>query len=87
MYFTSSSDDNDSRCSLNLFLSLLDLVDFIDGFLATLFDLKFANFIINYKGRAKSKQIKELADLLKAKVNEKFGIRLEEEIEYKGNWK
>jgi len=48
---------------------------------------KHANFIINYKGRAKSKQIKELADLLKAKVNEKFGIRLEEEIEYKGNWK
>jgi UDP-N-acetylmuramate dehydrogenase len=47
---------------------------------------KHANFIINYKGKAKSEQIKKLAELLKARVNEKFGIQLEEEIEYKGDW-
>lgn len=48
---------------------------------------KHANFIINYKNRAKSSQVKELAKVLQQKVHEKFGIKLEEEIEYIGDWK
>jgi UDP-N-acetylmuramate dehydrogenase len=47
---------------------------------------KHANFIINYKGRAKASQVRELAALLKQKVHEKFGIILEEEVEYVGEW-
>lgn len=47
---------------------------------------KHANFIINYKGKASSPQIKELATKLKQKVYEKFGVMLQEEIEYIGDW-
>lgn len=45
---------------------------------------KHANFLINYKGKAKAKEVRKLADLLKGKVYEKFGIMLEEEVEYLG---
>ena len=48
---------------------------------------KHANYIINYKGKAKSVQVKELASQLKEKVKEKFGIILEEEIDYLGDFK
>jgi len=47
---------------------------------------KHANFIINYKGKATASQIRELAEKLKKAVNEKFGIVLEEEVEYLGEW-
>jgi len=38
-----------------------------------------ANFIVNL-GRAKSKDVKKLIDLIKKKVKNKFGVNLEEEI-------
>jgi UDP-N-acetylmuramate dehydrogenase len=44
-----------------------------------------ANIIIN-EGSAKSKDIKELAEILKRRVKEKFGILLEEEITYLGDF-
>ena len=40
---------------------------------------KHANIIVN-SGRATSKEIRELADILKRKVKERFGLDLEEEI-------
>lgn len=45
-----------------------------------------ANFIINPKGKAKAKDVRELAALLKEKVREKFGIMLSEEVEYVGEF-
>ncbi len=47
---------------------------------------KHANFIIN-GGKAHATEIRQLIDLLRAKVKEKFGIELEEEIEYVGSWR
>jgi len=47
---------------------------------------KHANFIINYKNKATASQIRELAQNLKKAVNEQFGIVLEEEVEYLGDW-
>lgn len=47
---------------------------------------KHANFIINYKGKATATQIRQLAENLKKAVFDKFGINLEEEVEYIGNW-
>lgn len=44
---------------------------------------KHANFIVNL-GNAKAKDVKRLINLCKEKVKEKFGIQLEEEIEYLG---
>ncbi len=44
---------------------------------------KQANFIVNL-GRAKAKDIKRLINLAKQKVKKKFGINLEEEIQYLG---
>ena len=46
---------------------------------------KHGNFIVNI-GRAKAKNVKKLIDLCKEKVREKFGIKLEEEIEYLGEF-
>jgi UDP-N-acetylmuramate dehydrogenase len=46
---------------------------------------KHANFIVNL-GNAKAKDVKKLIDLCKEKVKEKFGIELEEEIEYLGEF-
>lgn len=46
---------------------------------------KHANFIIN-TGNAKAADVKALIDLMKQKVKEKFGIDLEEEIRYLGDW-
>jgi UDP-N-acetylmuramate dehydrogenase len=47
---------------------------------------KHANFLINYKGKATASQIRQLAEQLKKRVYERFGIVLEEEIEYLGDW-
>lgn len=47
---------------------------------------KHANFIVNPKGKAKATDVRELASLLKQRVYEKFGIMLEEEIEYIGEF-
>lgn len=44
-----------------------------------------ANFIIN-SGRARAYDIKELSKLVKEKVKEEFGVILEEEIEFVGNF-
>jgi UDP-N-acetylmuramate dehydrogenase len=44
-----------------------------------------ANIIIN-DGTAKSSDIKKLADLLKSKVEDKFGIKLQEEVILLGNF-
>lgn len=44
-----------------------------------------ANWIIN-RGKATSKDIKSLIDIIKTKVREKYGVILEEEIEYLGRW-
>ena len=46
---------------------------------------KHANFIIN-TGDAKAADVKVLIDLMKQKVKEKFGVNLEEEIRYLGDW-
>jgi len=42
---------------------------------------KHANFIVNFKN-AKAKDVKELIDLVKIKVKDKFKINLKEEIQY-----
>ncbi len=42
---------------------------------------KHANFIVNFKN-AKAKDVKELIDLIKNKVKDKFKIELEEEVQY-----
>ena len=44
-----------------------------------------ANFILNKNG-AKGAEIRSLIEEIRDKVNEKFGIVLEEEIEYIGQW-
>lgn len=46
---------------------------------------KHGNFIVN-TGNAKASDVKKLIDLCKKKVKEKFGIELEEEIEYLGEF-
>lgn len=46
---------------------------------------KHANIIIN-KNNATSKDIKELADILRVKVNEKFNVELEEEVIHIGEF-
>ena len=43
-----------------------------------------ANFIVNPKGRAKADEVLHLANQLKDKVKDKFGIILDEEVEYVG---
>jgi len=43
------------------------------------------NFIIN-TGNAEAKDVKDLIDLIKKTVKEKFGIDLQEEIRYIGEW-
>lgn len=43
-----------------------------------------ANWIINPKGRATAVEIKKIADELKKRVSKKYGIKLEEEVEYLG---
>lgn len=47
--------------------------------------LKHANFIINKDG-AKAAEIRSLIEELREKVRQKYGIILEEEIEYVGQW-
>ena len=39
------------------------------------------NLLVN-SGRAKAKDVKRMADILKRRVHKKFGIRLEEEVRY-----
>lgn len=46
---------------------------------------RHANFILN-EGGAKAADVKALIDLMKSRVKEKFGIELEEEIRYIGEW-
>ncbi len=46
---------------------------------------RHANFIVNSK-HSTAENIKDLADKLKLGVQEKFNIKLEEEIEYIGRW-
>lgn len=46
---------------------------------------KHANFIIN-SGGAKSSEIRTLIEDMRDRVNKKFGVVLEEEIEYVGQW-
>ena len=46
---------------------------------------KHANFIIN-TGKATAADVKALIDLMKNKVREKFGVELEEEVRYVGEW-
>jgi UDP-N-acetylmuramate dehydrogenase len=46
---------------------------------------KHANFILNV-GKASAFEIRRLADHAKTVVLEKFGIQLEEEVLYLGNW-
>ena len=45
---------------------------------------KHANFIVNL-GKAKAEEVTILINLIKKKVRDKFGIRLEEEIQYLGD--
>ncbi|MCX6807143.1 MAG: UDP-N-acetylmuramate dehydrogenase [Candidatus Berkelbacteria bacterium] len=47
---------------------------------------KHANFIVNHRGKAKAAEIRKLAGQLKQKVYDKFGIMLQEEVEYVGDW-
>ena len=44
---------------------------------------KHANFIVNYN-KAKAEDIKALVELIKNEVKKKFGVQLEEEIQYLG---
>ncbi len=46
---------------------------------------KHANFIINL-GKAKARDVKKLAEIIKEKVSLKFGIKLEEEVQYIGDF-
>jgi UDP-N-acetylmuramate dehydrogenase len=46
---------------------------------------KHANFILNV-GNASSSDIRQLAEYTKSVVNEKFGVELEEEVLYIGDW-
>lgn len=46
---------------------------------------KHANFIIN-EGDATAKDVKQLIDIMKSRVKEKFNVSLEEEIRYIGDW-
>ena len=46
---------------------------------------KHANFIIN-EGDATAKDVKQLIDLMKQTVKEKFKVDLEEEVRYIGEW-
>lgn len=46
---------------------------------------KHANYICN-TGRATAADIRSLAELAKSKVKEKFGVELEEEVLYIGDW-
>src|SRR3990167_7714032 len=46
---------------------------------------KHANFIIN-EGDATAKDVKQLIDLMKMTVRDKFNINLEEEVRYVGDW-
>jgi UDP-N-acetylmuramate dehydrogenase len=49
------------------------------------FSAKHANFLINRK-KATANDIRNLAEMAKVKVKEKFEVELEEEIEYIGRW-
>lgn len=49
------------------------------------FSQKHANYLINRKG-ANALEIRQLADKGREMVKEKFGINLEEEVEYIGRW-
>jgi UDP-N-acetylmuramate dehydrogenase len=46
---------------------------------------KHANFIVNC-GNATASDIRSLAGMLAARVWERFGVRLEEEVMYLGDW-
>lgn len=50
-----------------------------------MFSQRHANFILNVKG-ATATEIRELADLAKARVLRDVGVRLEEEVLYLGDW-
>ncbi len=50
-----------------------------------MFSRKHANFIVNV-GAATSTAIRQLAELAKEKVYTKFGVRMEEEVLYLGDW-
>jgi UDP-N-acetylmuramate dehydrogenase len=47
---------------------------------------KHANFLINVNRTATASDFDALATLIKRKVNERFGVNLEEEVLYVGNW-
>lgn len=46
---------------------------------------RHANFIVN-RGNATAQDIRRLAELVKTRVYEAFGVRLEEEVLYVGDW-
>ncbi|MEX0616530.1 MAG: UDP-N-acetylmuramate dehydrogenase [Candidatus Woykebacteria bacterium] len=46
---------------------------------------KHGNFIIN-EGNATASDVKDLIDLMKKTVKDKFGVNLEEEVRYIGKW-
>lgn len=46
---------------------------------------KHANFIIN-TGNASARDVKSLIELMKREVKKKFGVELEEEVRYVGEW-
>lgn len=46
---------------------------------------KHANFIVN-RGNATAEDIRTVAETVKARVQERFGVRLEEEVLYVGAW-
>jgi UDP-N-acetylmuramate dehydrogenase len=49
------------------------------------FSKKHANFLINQK-KSTATDIRRLADKARESVKEKYGLELEEEIEYIGKW-
>jgi UDP-N-acetylmuramate dehydrogenase len=70
---------NGKKISAGFLLEQVDAKKMKEGD-AAVFD-KHANILIN-SGKAKSEEVRKIADLLKRKVKEKFGIDLEEEVVY-----
>lgn len=71
--------ENGKKISAGFLLEQVDAKKIKEGD-AAVFD-KHANILINL-GKAKSEEVRKIADLLKRKVKEKFGIDLEEEVVY-----
>jgi UDP-N-acetylmuramate dehydrogenase len=46
---------------------------------------RHANFIVNL-GAAKAEEVRQLMELARAEVKQRFGIELESEVKYLGEW-